>query len=125
MIRNKLIIHPKNYVIFDNHSKFFSYDKLRHHLNKYNLNESKINYGIESKLYFLWFKYISICDIKIIKKYLNIPTIIINNILGVESITNKYILYLNLEKYFKNELDFISKTQLFTKDLFLIIISKY
>ena len=111
-----LILNKKIYTIFDVKSKYFSFDRLKYHLSKYKILESNINGNMEYRLHFLWFRYLHNLDNKIINKYLNIPTIIVNNILGVDNITNKYLLYINLEKYFKDDMNFLPKTQLFSNE---------
>jgi hypothetical protein len=120
MNRHKIILNKKKYVIFENKNQnnLFSYDRLRYHLEKYKLTEISIQNGHCDYIHFLWFRYINEINGKLTNKYLNNQILIINDILGVECITNKYFLSQNIKKYFSDECDkIIPKTGLFTKEL--------
>ena len=119
MNRHKIILNKKKYVIFENKNQnnLFSYDRLRYHLEKYKLTEISIQNGHCDYIHFLWFRYINEINGKLTNKYLNNQILIINDILGVECITNKYFLSQNIKKYFSDECDkIIPKTGLFTKE---------
>ncbi len=97
------ISYSNTYVLFESCPRYFNFDRLRGYLNNFGLKEVSYEEGSEIMPKFVWFRYIITNNIDITNKYLYYPIYCMNNIIKVDSITNKLNLYNNMKKIFPEE----------------------
>ncbi len=98
--------YNNTFVIFqaEEDIKSFSFDKLRKILNDLGLEEKSIDNGYSNPK-FVWFRYITSNNIKKINMYHINPIYCINMLEGNACITDKYLLYNNMKKFYPEEIN--------------------
>ncbi len=111
------INYDNTYILFEENPEKFSLNRLRFHLNKYNLIEDNKESILIKHPKFIWFKYIQSINKNILNEYNQKKVYFINKLLNTDCITNKYFLYENFKKHFpKTYLNYMQESFLLTND---------